>query len=32
MGLPTIAARDIAIQREMNDLVLGTFGRILCFG
>ena len=27
MGLPTIAVRDIAIQREMNDLVLGTFGR-----
>ena len=26
-GLPTIAVRDIAIQREMNDLVLGTFGR-----
>ena len=26
-GLPTIAVRDIAIQRDMNDLVLGTFGR-----
>ena len=26
-GLPTIAVRDIAIQRQMNDLVLGTFGR-----
>lgn len=26
-GLPTIAVRDIAIQREMSDLVLGTFGR-----
>lgn len=26
-GLPVIAVRDIAIQREMNDLLLGTFGR-----
>jgi len=26
-GLPTIAVRDIAIQEEENDLVLGTFGR-----
>ncbi|MDQ8157553.1 MAG: glycosyl hydrolase [Gemmatimonadota bacterium] len=26
-GLPTIAVYDIAIQPEMNDLVLGTFGR-----
>lgn len=26
-GLPTIAVRDIAIQRAENDLVLGTFGR-----
>lgn len=26
-GLPTIAVRDIAIQRDENDLVLGTFGR-----
>lgn len=26
-GLPTIAVRDMAIQRTMNDLVLGTFGR-----
>ncbi|MEM6298115.1 MAG: glycosyl hydrolase [Bacteroidota bacterium] len=26
-GLPTIAVRDIAIQEEHNDLVLGTFGR-----
>ncbi|MCU0238618.1 MAG: hypothetical protein MUC29_04180 [Pyrinomonadaceae bacterium] len=26
-GLPTIAVRDIAIQRTENDLVLGTFGR-----
>ena len=26
-GLPTIAVRDIDIQREWNDLVLGTFGR-----
>jgi len=26
-GLPTIAVRDLAIQRRENDLVLGTFGR-----
>jgi photosystem II stability/assembly factor-like uncharacterized protein len=26
-GLPTIAVRDIAIQRECDDLVLATFGR-----
>ena len=26
-GLPTIAIRDIAIQRRENDLVLATFGR-----
>ena len=26
-GLPTIAVRDIEIQREHNDLVLGSFGR-----
>ncbi|HLM59465.1 MAG TPA: hypothetical protein VK308_01555, partial [Pyrinomonadaceae bacterium] len=26
-GLPTIAVRDIAIQRQANDLLLGTFGR-----
>jgi len=26
-GLPTIAVRDINIQRRENDLVLGTFGR-----
>jgi photosystem II stability/assembly factor-like uncharacterized protein len=26
-GLPTIAVKDLAIQRAMNDLVLGTFGR-----
>jgi photosystem II stability/assembly factor-like uncharacterized protein len=26
-GLPTIAVKDLAIQRYMNDLVLGTFGR-----
>ena len=25
--LPTIAVRDIAVQRRENDLVLGTFGR-----
>jgi len=26
-GLPTIAVRDLAIQRRANDLVLATFGR-----
>ncbi|MFT5618818.1 MAG: photosystem II stability/assembly factor-like uncharacterized protein [Arenicella sp.] len=26
-GLPTVAIRDIAIQRRENDLVLATFGR-----
>jgi photosystem II stability/assembly factor-like uncharacterized protein len=26
-GLPTIAVRDLAVQRQMNDLVIGTFGR-----
>ncbi len=26
-GLPTIAVRDIAVQKTENDLVLGTFGR-----
>jgi photosystem II stability/assembly factor-like uncharacterized protein len=26
-GLPTIAVREIAIQKRENDLVLGTFGR-----
>jgi len=26
-GLPTVAVRDIAIQKRENDLVLGTFGR-----
>jgi photosystem II stability/assembly factor-like uncharacterized protein len=26
-GLPTIAVRDVDIQRRENDLVLGTFGR-----
>ena len=26
-GLPTIAVRDIAIQKRENDIVLGTFGR-----
>ena len=26
-GLPTIAVRDMAIQRRESDLVLGTFGR-----
>ncbi|MBE2209337.1 MAG: glycosyl hydrolase [Saprospiraceae bacterium] len=26
-GLPTVAVRDITIQKRENDLVLGTFGR-----
>ena len=26
-GLPVIAVRDLEIQREQNDLVVGTFGR-----
>src|SRR5919197_1038332 len=26
-GVPTIAVREIAIQKRENDLVLGTFGR-----
>jgi photosystem II stability/assembly factor-like uncharacterized protein len=26
-GLPTIAVRDLAVQRHMDDLVVGTFGR-----
>lgn len=26
-GLPTIAVRDIAIQKQQDDLILGTFGR-----
>jgi photosystem II stability/assembly factor-like uncharacterized protein len=26
-GIPTIAVRDLAIQRRENDLVVGTFGR-----
>ena len=26
-GLPTIAVTDLGIQRPMNDLVVGTFGR-----
>ncbi len=26
-GVPTVAVRDLAIQRRENDLVLGTFGR-----
>lgn len=26
-GMPTIAVRDVVIQRRENDLVLGTFGR-----
>jgi photosystem II stability/assembly factor-like uncharacterized protein len=26
-GLPTIAVKDLAIQRPMNDLVVATFGR-----
>jgi len=26
-GLPTIAVRDLAIQKQQDDLVIGTFGR-----
>ncbi len=26
-GFPTIAVRDLVIQQQMNDLVVGTFGR-----
>jgi photosystem II stability/assembly factor-like uncharacterized protein len=26
-GLPTIAVRDLAIQKQQNDLAVGTFGR-----
>ncbi len=26
-GLPTVAVRDLAIQKDQEDLVLGTFGR-----
>jgi photosystem II stability/assembly factor-like uncharacterized protein len=26
-GLPTIMVRDLAIQKQMDDLVIGTFGR-----
>lgn len=26
-GLPTIQVKDLAIQKQMNDLVVGTFGR-----
>src|SRR5205085_260292 len=26
-GLPTVAVRDLAVQRQVNDLVVGTFGR-----
>jgi photosystem II stability/assembly factor-like uncharacterized protein len=26
-GLPTVAIKDLVIQRAMNDLVVGTFGR-----
>jgi hypothetical protein len=26
-GMPTIAVRDLAIQKQMNDLAVGTFGR-----
>lgn len=26
-GLPTIAVRDLAIQKQMDDLAVGTFGR-----
>ena len=27
VGLPTILVRDLAIQKQMDDLVIGTFGR-----
>jgi photosystem II stability/assembly factor-like uncharacterized protein len=27
IGLPTIQVRDLVIQKQMNDLVIGTFGR-----
>ena len=27
VGLPTIMVRDLAIQKQMDDLVIGTFGR-----
>ena len=27
IGLPTIMVRDLAIQKQMDDLVIGTFGR-----
>ncbi len=27
IGLPTIMVRDLAIQKQLNDLVIGTFGR-----
>ncbi len=26
-GLPTVAVRDLSIQKQMSDLVVGTFGR-----
>src|SRR5262249_41843602 len=26
-GLPTIACKDLVVQRQMDDLVVGTFGR-----
>src|SRR5205807_376765 len=26
-GLPTIAVKDVAIQKQQNDLAVGTFGR-----
>ena len=26
-GLPTVAVRDLAVQKQMDDLVVGTFGR-----
>ncbi|MFK7961456.1 MAG: WD40/YVTN/BNR-like repeat-containing protein [Phycisphaerales bacterium] len=26
-GLPTISVQDVHVQRQMNDLVIGTFGR-----
>jgi photosystem II stability/assembly factor-like uncharacterized protein len=27
VGLPTVMVRDLAIQKQMDDLVIGTFGR-----
>src|SRR5262249_27434056 len=27
VGIPTVMVRDLAIQKQMDDLVIGTFGR-----